>query len=138
MLPSFCERKPMNNLILPVDTDELSKALMKSIVNEFIQSMPPRKELSHALAPVLKDALEASLPIVTEVTREAIQEAFNDPQFREQYKTTVKNVLARKLGGEVASNLIAASAREAAKAIGLRHPLRKEMIELGDNNFEPT
>lgn len=122
-----------NNLELPINTEELSKTLMKSIVNEFIQSMPPRKDLSHSLAPVLKDALEASIPIVTEVTREAIQEAFDDPQFREQYKTTVKNVLARKLGGELASNLIAASAREAAKAIGLRHPLRKELTELGES-----
>ncbi len=122
-----------NNLELPINTEDMSKALMKAIVNEFIQSMPPRKDLSHSLAPVLKDALEASIPIVTEVTREAIQEAFDDPQFREQYKTTVKNVLARKLGGELASNLIAASAREAAKAIGLRHPLRKELTELGES-----
>ena len=116
-------------LNISVDDKQLSEGLMVAIITELVQCLPSRRDLAIQLAPIISAAMEGSMPTFAEVTKEAVEEVLADPQFREQYKTTVKNVLTRKLGGEIASNLIAASAREVAKKVGSSACFLEEMSQ---------
>lgn len=119
-----------DKLVLGIDLNNLSSELSTALAAELIQCLPPRKAIMAQLEPVLSAALNESMPLFVEATREAIDEALNDSQFRELYKQSVKNVLARKLGGEIASNMISASAREAAKTLCQSAPFKEQVMDL--------
>jgi hypothetical protein len=119
-----------DKLVLGLDLNNLSQELSTALAAELINCLPPRKVITAQLEPVMSAALNQSIPLFVEATREAIEEALSDSQFRELYKQSVKNVLARKLGGEIASNMISASAREAAKALCQSAPFKEQLISL--------
>ncbi len=119
-----------NKLVIGLDLNNLSTELSSALAAELINCLPPRKAIMSQMEPILSAALHESIPLFVEATKEAIAEALSDSQFRELYKQSVKNVLARKLGGEIASNMISASAREAAKTLCQSAPFKEQLINL--------
>lgn len=119
-----------NKVVLDLDLNNLNSELSTALAAELIQCLPPRKAIMSQMEPVMSAALKESIPLFVEATKEAIAEALSDSQFRELYKQSVKNVIARKLGGEIASNMIAASAREAAKTLCQSAPFKEQLMNL--------
>lgn len=119
-----------NKVVLDLDLNNLNSELSTALAAELIQCLPPRKAIMSQMEPVMSAALRESIPLFVEATKEAIAEALKDSQFRELYKQSVKNVIARKLGGEIASNMISASAREAAKTLCQSAPFKEQVMDL--------